>query len=222
MIRFFDIIFSITALIFFAPIFLIIIIILKVTGEGEIFYFQKRVGLDAKEFRLFKFATMIKNSENIGSGTITIDNDFRVLPFGKILRKSKINEMPQIINVLIGDMSLIGPRPLVRSGFDSYPPDSIKKMSSIKPGLSGLSSIMLRNEEEILSKVDDPILFHSTVLSKYKSSLEIWYHDRNNLLNYFLLIFITVWKIFFRNSRVVEFIFKNIPSPPKELSLIDE
>ena len=70
---------------------------------------------------------MIKNSENIGSGTITIDNDFRVLPFGKILRKSKINEMPQIINVLIGDMSLIGPRPLVRSGFDSYPPDSIKK-----------------------------------------------------------------------------------------------
>ena len=127
MIRFFDIIFSITALIFFAPIFLIIIIILKVTGEGEIFYFQKRVGLDAKEFRLFKFATMIKNSENIGSGTITIDNDFRVLPFGKILRKSKINEMPQIINVLIGDMSLIGPRPLVRSGFDSYPPDSIKK-----------------------------------------------------------------------------------------------
>ncbi len=222
MIRFFDIIFSITALIFFAPLFLIIIFILKITGEGEIFYFQKRVGLDAKEFKLFKFATMIKNSENIGSGTITIDNDFRVLPFGKILRKSKINEMPQIINVLIGDMSLIGPRPLVRSGFDSYPSDSIKKMSSIKPGLSGLSSIMLRNEEEILSKVDDPILFHSTVLSKYKSSLEIWYHDKNNLLNYFLLIFITVWKIFFRDSRVVEFIFKNIPSPPKELSLIDE
>ncbi len=217
LIRIFDIFFSFLALVFLSPLLILIAFFLKITGEGEIFYFQKRVGLDEEEFNLIKFATMMKNSENLGSGTITIHNDFRILPFGKILRKTKINELPQILNVLKGDMSLIGPRPLVRSGYDSYPDNMKHRLSKIKPGLSGISSIMLRNEENILSKVNDPIEFHSTVLSSFKATLEVWYDERKSLLMYFCMIFITVWKIFFKESKILFLIFKSLPKIPSDL-----
>lgn len=217
LIRIFDIFFSFLALVFLSPLLILIAFFLKITGEGEIFYFQKRVGLDEKEFNLIKFATMMKNSESLGSGTITIDNDFRILPFGKILRKTKINELPQILNVLKGDMSLIGPRPLVKSGYDSYPENLKYRLSKIKPGLSGISSIILRNEENILSKVNNPIEFHSTVLSSFKATLEVWYDERKSLLMYFCLIFITVWKIFFKGSKILFLIFKSLPKIPSDL-----
>ena len=206
MIRFFDIIFSITALIFFAPIFLIIIIILKVTGEGEIFYFQKRVGLDAKEFRLFKFATMIKNSENIGSGTITIDNDFRVLPFGKFLRKTKINELPQLFNVLKGDLCLIGPRPQTINSFENYDNNDKYKINSVRPGLSGISAIIFRDEENILSQVYDPISFDKSILMPYKGKLECWFVENLSITLYFKLIFITIYVVIFSKYYITYFI----------------
>ena len=96
-----------------------------------------------KEFDLLKFATMLKDSENLGTRDITIANDPRILPFGKILRKTKINELPQLINILFGDMSVVGPRPLVMNTFKQYDGGSQKIISSVKPGLSGIGSIFL-------------------------------------------------------------------------------
>ena len=153
MIRIFDIFFSLLAIIFLSPIFIIISIFLKFSGEGEILYFQERIGKNKKVFKLIKFATMLKNSPNIGTKSITVKGDPRILPMGHFLRKTKINELPQIFNVLFGDISLIGPRPLVQEGVDNYPRELEIEMSKIKPGLSCLASILLRNEEEELSVV---------------------------------------------------------------------
>ena len=109
--RIFDIIFATIALFLLSPLLIPIIIILRFTGEGEIFFIQKRIGMNKNNIKLFKFATMLKDSPNLGSGTVTLHNDPRILPFGSWLRKTKINELPQLINILIGDMSIIGPRP---------------------------------------------------------------------------------------------------------------
>ena len=114
MIRIFDIVFSLAALIVLCPLLLPIALILRFTGEGEVFYVQERIGSHERPFGLFKFATMLKNSPHMGTGTITVRNDPRVLPFGRILRKTKINELPQLLNVLIGN-DVIGPRPLTES-----------------------------------------------------------------------------------------------------------
>ena len=111
MVRFFDIFFSGLALIVLSPLLVPVVIILKFTGEGEVFYLQDRVGKDGKIFKLMKFATMLKDSPNMGTGTVTVKDDPRVLPFGKFLRKTKINELPQLLNILKGDISIIGWRP---------------------------------------------------------------------------------------------------------------
>ena len=137
--RFFDIIFSIFALLVFLPIFIIIILILKFTGEGEVFFLQERIGKGGKIFKLLKFATMLKDSPNIGTGTVTMKNDSRILPVGKFLRKTKINELPQLLNILFGDMSVIGPRPLTPQTFKSYSfniQETIKKFALDSLGLA--------------------------------------------------------------------------------------
>ena len=118
--RFFDIFFSFFIILIFLPIMIIIFILLKFTGEGDIFFYQDRIGKNGKYFKLYKFATMLRNSPNIATGTITIKNDPRILPLGRILRKTKINELPQLFNILIGDMSFIGPRPLTPQNFKYY------------------------------------------------------------------------------------------------------
>jgi lipopolysaccharide/colanic/teichoic acid biosynthesis glycosyltransferase len=220
MIRLLDIFFSFIAITFLFPFLLILMVVLKLTGEGEIFYLQKRVGIKNEEFKLLKFATMNKDSPNQGLGNLTTKNDPRILPLGKFLRDTKINELPQLLNILKGDMSVIGPRPLVREGYNSYPRDLIDKISKIKPGLSGVASIILRNEEEILSKARSPKEFHSEVLVPYKAKLEIWYDQKKNIKNYLLLILSTILVIFFPNIKVLNLFFKKIPNPPKELKEI--
>ena len=119
--RFSDIIVSVIALILLIPFFIPIIITLKLTGEGEVFYFQQRIGLKNSTFQIWKFATMLKNSQNIGTGTITIKDDPRILPIGKFLRYTKLNELPQLLNIFIGDMSIIGPRPQTQRCYDAFP-----------------------------------------------------------------------------------------------------
>ena len=120
MIRFFDVLLSAITLLLLLPLFLPIVILLRFTGEGEIFFLQERIGKDGKKFELFKFATMLKNSPDIGTGTVTMKNDPRVLPLGRFLRKTKINELPQLLNIFFGDMSVIGPRPLTSQAFETY------------------------------------------------------------------------------------------------------
>lgn len=217
MIRFFDIFFSLLALIFLIPFFLPLIGILRLTGEGEVFYFQTRIGLNENKFKLFKFATMNKNSSDQEMGNITIKNDPRILPIGKFLRNTKINELPQLFNILIGDMSIIGPRPLVEEGYYSYPEKYLDEMKKIKPGLSGLASIILRNEEEILYKSSNPQAFHSEILSPYKAELEIWFNKKKNLRNYFFLIFLTIIVVIFPKIKILNMYYKSLPAPPVEL-----
>ena len=220
MIRFFDILLSSIALVILFPFLLPIVVILRFTGEGEIFYKQKRVGRNNKDFDLYKFATMLKDSPELGSGYVTIKNDPRILPFGKFLRETKINELPQIINVLKGDMSLIGPRPLVRKAYENYPENLRPTMELIKPGLSGLASLILRNEEGILASTKDPTEFHSKILTPFKASLEIWFYNQKSFTNYFTLIILTLWLVFFKDSNILNHFFSSRPNNPESLDKI--
>lgn len=218
MIRFFDIFFSSLALICLMPLFIPIIIILRFTGEHEIFFLQERVGKDGKLFKLFKFATMLKDSPNIGTGTVTIKDDPRILPFGKFLRKTKINELPQLINILKGEMSIVGPRPQTVRCFNAFPEYLQKEIIKVKPGLSGIGSIVFRNEEEILnSAVGDRLEFYDKVIAPYKGELEKWFVDNRSLKNYFLIILATIWVVLFPKSKLHWKLFKNLPPIPAEL-----
>lgn len=211
MIRILDLALSITALLVLLPLFLPIILILKFTGEGEIFYAQERIGKNNKTFRLIKFATMLKNSPNMKGGTITISEDPRILPFGRLLRKTKINELPQLINVLSGDMSLIGPRPMVRKNFGYYSPYGQKIISSVRPGLSGIGSIIYRNEEELLNKNSDRELFYKQKIAPHKENLEIWFVKKYSLKLYLLAIFATILVILYKKSDLINRIYTDLP-----------
>ena len=155
--RLFDITASTFLLLILLPIFLPIMLVLRFTGEGEVFYFQTRIGRGRKSIKIFKFATMLKNSELTGSGIYTAKNDPRILPVGAFLRRTKINELPQIVNVLIGDLSMVGPRPLIERTFNLYSEDTKLKISSLKPGLTGIGSLIFRDEESILFNTDLPL-----------------------------------------------------------------
>ena len=217
MIRFFDILFSFIALLVFSPLLLPIAIVLKFTGEGEIFFLQERIGREGKVFKLYKFATMLKDSPNIGTGTVTMKNDTRVLPVGRFLRKTKINELPQLLNIFFGDMSVIGPRPLTNQTFRSYSNDIQEIVKKVRPGLSGVGSIIFRNEEEIMYGASASVDFYDNIIAPYKGLLEEWFVLNKGIKIYFLAIFITVWAVLFPNTRIAWMIFKNLPEPPNEL-----
>jgi len=215
--RVFDLFFSFLALVVLSPLLIPIVIILRFTGEGEIFFFQERIGKKGKIFKLFKFATMLKNSPNIGSGTLTIKNDPRVLPVGKVLRKTKINELPQLLNILKGNMSIIGPRPLAMQSFNSYSKEAQNSIKLVRPGLSGIGSIIFRNEEEIMDDVNSPIDFYDNSIAPYKGSLEEWFVKHKGISIYFLSIFLTLWAVFFPKTKLPWKVFKGLPKPPEEL-----
>jgi lipopolysaccharide/colanic/teichoic acid biosynthesis glycosyltransferase len=215
--RFFDILFSGIALLVLAPLLVPIVICLRFTGEGEIYFVQQRVGKEGKLFGLLKFATMLKNSPNMGTGTVTVKNDPRILPMGNFLRKTKINELPQLLNILKGDMSIIGPRPQTQRCFDAFSKDVQKEIVKVRPGLSGIGSIIFRDEENLLHDAIDHVGFYDNVIAPYKGDVENWYIRNQGLKNYFLLIYVTVWVVIFPNSRIVWSIFSNLPEPPPEL-----
>ncbi len=211
--RLIDIIFSLVALVLLLPFFIPIVVLLKLTGEGEVFYFQERIGINNSTFQIWKFATMLKNSMNMGTGSITLKSDPRVTKVGSILRKTKVNELPQIINVLLGDLSLVGPRPLVRETFEAYNKEIQLKIYNIKPGLTGIGSIIFRDEETLISsaKGQNPHLFYKKVLAPYKAKLEIWYQDNRGFLLDLKLIFLTAWVIIFPKSNLYYKILKDLP-----------
>jgi lipopolysaccharide/colanic/teichoic acid biosynthesis glycosyltransferase len=177
--RMFDLISSLAALLLVSPLFIIVIPILKFTGEGWVFFIQERVGLNNKHFGLIKFSTMLRDSPK--TGTITAKNDPRILPVGRYLRITKINELPQIINVIKGDMSIVGPRPLTDEGFQYYPEDIKEVILKMKPGLTGMGSIILRNEEDILyeSKKEKMRCYAEDVIP-LKGTLEKWYFEHRS------------------------------------------
>lgn len=217
MIRIFDIIFSGLAILVLLPLLIPVVITLRLTGEGEVFFLQERIGKDGEIFNLFKFATMLKNSPAIGTGTVTMRGDPRVLPFGKLLRKTKVNELPQLLNIIFGEMSIIGPRPLTPQTFGAYSQSAQKVIKQVRPGLSGVGSIIFRDEEEIMYGATASVDFYVSTIAPYKGKLENWFVVNNSPKIYFLAIFVTAWAVVSPSTRLVWRLFKDLPEPPSEL-----
>lgn len=210
--RFLDIVLSAIVIILLSPLLLPIMLGLKLTGEGYIFYTQKRIGLRNRYFNMIKFATMLKNSPNMGTGLITLRNDPRVTPMGKFLRKTKINELPQVFNVLLGDMSIVGPRPLVDKTFKAYPREVQYNVYNCKPGITGIGSIVFRDEEHLMSMTRiPPQEFYERIIAPYKGELELWYQKHQSFWTDLQIIFLTLWVVMFPKSQLMFKIFKDLP-----------
>ena len=210
--RVIDILISGITLIILSPLFLIVIFLLSVTGEREIFYLQKRVGHKNEFFSIIKFATMLKNSPNMGTGSLTVRNDPRVTPVGRILRKTKINELPQVINVLRGDMSIVGPRPQMEVDFLAYPKHVQDCIYNVRPGVTGIGSIIFRDEEKLISESDlAPREIYEKFIAPYKGEVEMWYQANASVWVDIKLIFCTAWVILFSKSRMPYILFPTLP-----------
>lgn len=219
--RFFAIVLSGFAILVLSPLLIPVIIILKCTGEHDIFYGQDRIGYKNKHFRMLKFATMLRNSPNMTGGLHTTHGDPRVLPFGRFLRKTKINELPQLFNIFLGDMAIVGPRPLVDKTFAPYSDEVKAKIYNVKPGLTGIGSVVFRDEETLLSEcvakgmgLDEA---YAKVVSPYKGALEMWYQDHLNIWTDVWLIFLTAWVIVFPKSKLMNKIFRDLPQREGEM-----
>jgi len=209
--RLLDITLSLIGLLFFLPFGIPIALILKITGERDIFYIQPRVGKEGRLFGVFKFATMLRNSPDIGGGLFTAEDDPRVFPFGKFLRKTKLNEVPQLLNVLKGDMSLVGPRPQVPAHFDPFPEHVKKELVKIKPGLTGVGSIIFRDEETILHNSGKSYEeCYKEDIAPYKGDLELWYIRNQSFLLDLKIILMTVWVVLFPDSKIYQKFFPEI------------
>ena len=213
--RFFDILASGIAILILSPLLIPIIIGLKLTGEGYIFYKQERVGYKNKPFLIWKFATMLKNSSKMPGGIMTTKKDPRITPMGGFLRKSKINELPQLFNIFFGHMSVVGPRPVMKVSFEAYPKEIQKVIYNVKPGLTGIGSIIFRDEEKLITDVknNDGDLwdFYKNTIYPFKGNLELWYQNNKSFILDMKLIFLTAWVILVPNSKVYEKWFKDLP-----------
>ena len=194
------------------PVLLVVAALVKIKmPDGPVLFVQQRVGREGKLFKVHKFATMLKNSEKMGTGLVTTRNDPRVLPFGKFLRKTKLNELPQLFNILGGSMSIVGPRPMVQPDYDAYTDEAKQCYNNMTPGLSGIGSIVFRDEEYYISKAKEPMVFLRTIIQPFKGNLEIWYHQNRSLWVDFLIIFLTAWVVLFPKSELVYKIFPTLP-----------
>jgi len=213
--RFFDVLLAGILILILSPLLVPIMIGLKLTGEGYIFYKQERVGYKNKRFYILKFATMLKDSPNMAGGIVTSKKDPRITPMGGFLRKSKINELPQIFNIFLGDMSFVGPRPVMPISFETYTDEIQKIIYNVKPGLTGLGSIAFRDEEDILSKIqekgEDPWVFYKESIYPFKGELEKWYQCNYSLLIDFKIILLTAITIFYPNNNLLNKWFKALP-----------
>jgi lipopolysaccharide/colanic/teichoic acid biosynthesis glycosyltransferase len=217
MLRILDIVISLTAIIILFPFMLPIMLLLKITGEHDIFYLQKRIGYKGKPFNVLKFATMLRDSPNLAGGLITAPEDPRLLPLGSFLRKTKINELPQLLNIFLGQMSIIGYRPFAEAHYNLYSNEIKASIGEIRPGLSGIGSIIFKDEEDILHRVNDREYFHDKVITPYKGELEKWYVEHRNLCNYFTLIFLTLLAFIKPKNKTIYKLFKDLPPCPVEL-----
>ncbi|MBK9381628.1 MAG: sugar transferase [Chitinophagaceae bacterium] len=210
--RFFDIVFSLVAIVLLLPVFIPVILLLLLTGEHEVFYKQDRVGYKNRIFKILKFATMLKNSPNMGDGDITKRGDPRITKVGKLLRQSKLNELPQVFNIFLGDMSFVGPRPLMKVGFDRYSDEMKSKVYNAQPGLTGIGSIVFRDEELIITQSNlPPHECYRDIILPYKGALEVWYKQHQNFFTDFMILFLTAWYIVFPKSNMVYKVFPSLP-----------
>ena len=219
--RFFDFLISLLAILLLAPILIPIVIGLKLTGEGYVFYYQKRVGFKNQLFDIWKFATMLKDSPNLPGGIITMKKDTRITPMGGFLRKTKINELPQLFNVLKGDMSFVGPRPVMEKSFAQYPHEVKQVIYNVNPGITGIGSLIFRNEEELITNHKDaggdPWEFYKNVIYPYKGKVEYWYQQNQSFLTDLKILVFTGLSIFFPDNNIAFKVFKGLPPKPAAL-----
>ena len=202
MIRFFDFILSLVGLVVLAPIFIVLAIWIKIDSKGSVFYKQVRVGQNGIDFGLFKFRSMVVDADK--KGLITVGGrDPRITRSGYFIRKYKLDELPQLINVLVGDMSLVGPRPEVRKYVDLYTYEQ-QKVLSVKPGITDYASIEYMDENEILGKSSDPEKTYIEEIMPEKIKYNMKYIQNKNVSEYFKIIFLTLLKIVsnFTNLRI--------------------
>lgn len=190
--RAFDFILSLIGLILLSPIFLIISLLIAFSSKGGVFYKQTRVGKNNKDFKVYKFRSMIVNADKKGLLSIGKDGrDPRVTKIGYILRKYKLDELPQLINVLKGDMSLVGPRPEVRKYVDLYD-DKQKEILKVRPGITDIASITFKNENDLLSQIPNPEQYYIQEIMPKKISLSLEYVKTRTLIKDIKLIFKTI------------------------------
>jgi lipopolysaccharide/colanic/teichoic acid biosynthesis glycosyltransferase len=193
--RLFDIVMSFIGLILLSPIFLVIAIWIKLDSKGPVFYKQTRVGKDSKDFKIFKFRSMRQGSDK--HGLITVGGrDPRVTKSGYYIRKYKLDEFPQLINVFLGDMSIVGPRPEVRKYVDLYTEEQLKVLS-VRPGITDIASIKYRNENELLEKAEDADKMYIEIIMPDKLKYNLEYINKKSFIYDVRLIFVTLLRIIF-------------------------
>ena len=190
--RIFDFTASFLGCIILIPVFISIAILIKLDSKGPIFFKQKRVGKDGKEFEILKYRTMVVDAEKLGK-QITVGDDSRITKIGKFLRKYKLDELPQLFNVLKGDMSLVGPRPEVPKYVNIYN-ESEREVLKVKPGITDFASIEYRDENEILGNVENPEEYYINAIMKHKLQLNLEYINKNNIFLDIKIIFKTLLK----------------------------
>ncbi len=188
--RLYDILFASFVLLLFSPLLLIIAVLIKIDSKGPVFYRGERVGLDGRPFKMYKFRSMVSNADRIG-GPSTSDNDVRLTRVGRILRKLKLDELPQFINVLLGDMSVVGPRPEVQKYIDMYTEDE-KAILTVRPGITDWASLANSDEGSVLSKYDDPDKAYEEIIRPEKLRLQLKYVRERT---FFKDLFI-IWRTF--------------------------
>ena len=190
--RLFDFITSLTGLIVLVPIFIIASILVKISSVGPVFFVQKRIGKNGKIFQMIKFRSMsvIQNS----TSTISVKGDVRITKIGAFLRKFKLDELPELLNVLKGDMSLVGPRPDVCGYADNLKGED-RKILELRPGITGVASLKYYDEEDVLATQDNPLKFNDEVIYPDKVRLNLDYYHNNNLWIDIKIIFATIFRV---------------------------
>lgn len=194
---------------------LAIAVLLFLFNHGEVFYIQNRIGYKNRTFGIIKFTSMLKNSHSLPGGTITMRDDPRVTTIGKILRRTKLNELPQIFNVLYGDMSFVGPRPFLEKDFNYFTPEVQTLIYKSKPGITGISSVVFRDEEKFVTESSfDPLEFYKSYIFPYKGELEKWYYANRSIKVDAKILFLTAFKILSPASTME---FRFLPTLPRSV-----
>lgn len=209
--RLMDVLASLSALLLLSPILVIVSFGLLCTGENRVFFRQRRVGKGGGEFDLLKFTTMYDSVANRADGGMAVDSDPEVFPLGRLLRRTKLNELPQLWNVLRGDMSLVGPRPLTWKTLDKYDADLRTIILKQRPGLTGAASLVFRDEEEILARAGSrrAEVFNTELLPR-KQRIEAWYAARANLRLDLELAFATAVAVLSSSNAVAQRMFPEL------------
>lgn len=198
--RLFDVVCSLIGLIILSPLFLVLSIVITLTSPGGVFFRGVRVGQYGKPFKIFKFRSMVKDAEGKGKWNVG-DNDDRITPIGHFLRNTKIDELPQLINVLIGDMSLVGPRPELQVYIDMYTEREMPILD-LKPGITDWASITNFDQFEVFTKAEDSDEAYLKYIRPLKLDLQLYYREHNSFSNDIKIIFWTIYKVISRTEKL--------------------